>query len=136
MKEKKIRARPLGQSVVQTEQDLKPEFRLKVAEWEVRKAMIGATKPEPKRVEDTEIDKIKKLMPDDFNRKLKEWERLKLDQAGSGNSRQHRDPSPPNDSLDHAREVIRRKSSSSSTSIDVTNKQGIIRSGGGGRSGH
>ena len=30
MKEKKIRARPLGQSVVQTEQDLKPEFRLKV----------------------------------------------------------------------------------------------------------
>ena len=49
--------------MVQTEQDLKPEFRLKVAEWEVRKAMIGATKPEPKRVEDTEIDKIKKLMP-------------------------------------------------------------------------
>ena len=42
---------------------MKPEFRLKVAEWEVRKAMIGATKPEPKRVEDTEIDKIKKLMP-------------------------------------------------------------------------
>ena len=31
MKEKKIRARPLGQSVVQTEQDLKPEFRLKVS---------------------------------------------------------------------------------------------------------
>ena len=29
MKEKKIRARPLGQQAVQ-EQDLKPEFRLKV----------------------------------------------------------------------------------------------------------
>ena len=46
-------------------------------------------------------------LPDDFNRKLKEWERLKHDQAGSGNSRQHRDPSPPNVSLDHAREVAR-----------------------------
>ena len=30
MKEKKIRARPLGQQAVQ-EQDLKPEFRLKVS---------------------------------------------------------------------------------------------------------
>ena len=32
--EKKIRARPLQQQTIQ-EQDLKPEFRLKVAEWEV-----------------------------------------------------------------------------------------------------
>ena len=39
--EKKIRARPLQQQTIQ-EQDLKPEFRLKVAEWEVRKAMAGS----------------------------------------------------------------------------------------------
>ena len=34
MKEKKIRARPLGQQAVQ-EQDLKPEFRLKVSIFSV-----------------------------------------------------------------------------------------------------
>ena len=49
-----------------SEQDLKPEFRLKVAEWEVRKALAGTSKKN--------VDEIRQLMPDDFNKKLKEWE--------------------------------------------------------------
>merc|ERR1739838_377960 len=63
--EKKIRARPLAQPTIQ-EQDLKPEFRLKVAEGEVRKALAGTSKKN--------VDEIRQLMPDDFNKKLKEWE--------------------------------------------------------------
>ena len=46
--------------------DLKPEFRLKVAEWEVRKAMAGTSKKN--------VDEIRQLMPEDFNKKLQEWE--------------------------------------------------------------
>ena len=57
------------------EEDLKPEFRLKVAEWEVMKAMAGQSS---KKVED-----IQKMMPDDFNRKLKEWELMKVTKPGS-----------------------------------------------------
>jgi len=63
--EKKIRARPLQQQTIQ-EQDLKPEFRLKVAEWEVRKALAGTSKKN--------VDEIRQLMPEDFNKKLQEWE--------------------------------------------------------------
>ena len=36
----KIRARPAEQKTL-VEEDLKPEFKLKVAEWEVQKAMAG-----------------------------------------------------------------------------------------------
>ena len=36
----KIRARPAEQKTL-IEDDLKPEFKLKVAEWEVQKAMAG-----------------------------------------------------------------------------------------------
>ena len=64
--EKKINARPLKQQTIQ-EQDLKPEFRLKVAEWEVRKALAGASGKK-------NVDEIRQLMPDDFNKKLSEWE--------------------------------------------------------------
>jgi hypothetical protein len=63
--EKKIRSRPLQQQTIQ-EQDLKPEFRLKVAEWEVRKALAGTSKKN--------VDEIRQLMPEDFNKKLQEWE--------------------------------------------------------------
>ena len=69
LKEKKIRARPLGQRAVQ-EQDLKPEFRLKVAEWEVIKAMAGHSSKK--------VEEIQKLMPDDFNRKA---QRMGADQG-------------------------------------------------------
>ena len=67
--EKKINARPLKQQNIQ-EQDLKPEFRLKVAEWEVRKALAGASGKK-------NVDEIRQLMPDDFNKKLSEWEQKK-----------------------------------------------------------
>ncbi len=40
-KKKSIRARPAPRQRQLEEGDLKPEFRLKVAEWEVRKAMAG-----------------------------------------------------------------------------------------------
>lgn len=66
-----IRARPLEQKQIQ-EEDLKPEFRLKVAEWELRKALAG---PSANKVQ---VADIQKLMPDDFNRKLKEWELMKI----------------------------------------------------------
>merc|ERR1712136_167815 len=100
MKEKKIRARPLGQQAVQ-EQDLKPEFRLKVAEWEVIKAMAGQSSKK--------VEEIQKLMPDDFNRKLKEWEQIKE----TGEKGRHGLEREQN------REAIRRRSSSSSNSHPV-----------------
>ena len=67
--EKKINARPLKQQTIQ-EQDLKPEFRLKVAEWEVRKALAGASGKK-------NVDEIRQLMPDDYQKKLSEWEQKK-----------------------------------------------------------
>lgn len=45
------------------------EFRLKVAEWEVRKALAGHSSKN--------VEEIQKMMPEDFNRKLKEWELIK-----------------------------------------------------------
>jgi hypothetical protein len=68
-KEKKIRARPMEQKQIH-EEDLKPEFKLKVAEWEVRKALAGHSSKN--------VEEIQKMMPDDFNRKLKEWEMMKV----------------------------------------------------------
>merc|ERR1711892_16043 len=67
-KSNKIRARPAEQKTLQ-EDDLKPEFKLKVAEWEVRKAMAGHS--------NKTTEEITKLMPEDFNKKLKEWEQIK-----------------------------------------------------------
>merc|ERR1712223_2253021 len=64
----KIRARPAEQKKIE-EDDLKPEFKLKVAEWEVRKALAGHS--------NKTTEEISKLMPDDFNKKLKEWEQIK-----------------------------------------------------------
>ena len=52
------------------EEDLKPEFKLKVAEWELRKAMTGHS--------NKTTEEISKLMPEDFNKKLREWEQLKV----------------------------------------------------------
>ena len=69
-----------------------------MAEWEVIKAMSGHSS---KKVED-----IQKLMPDDFNRKLKEWEQIK--ETGTG-ARQTL-------GRDQTRAILRRKSSSSSNS--------------------
>ena len=46
---------------------MKPEFKLKVAEWEVRKALAGK---EGKK----DVDEIRQLMPEEFNKKLQEWE--------------------------------------------------------------
>jgi hypothetical protein len=40
-----------------------------VAEWEVRKALAGQGCKN--------VEEIRKLMPDDFNRKLQEWELIK-----------------------------------------------------------
>ena len=71
-----IRARPLEQKQIQ-EEDLKPEFRLKVAEWELRKALAG---PSANKVQ---VADIQKLMPDEFNRKLKEWELMKISSPGN-----------------------------------------------------
>ena len=71
-----IRARPLEQKQIQ-EEDLKPEFRLKVAEWELRKALAG---PSTNKVQ---VADIQKLMPDEFNRKLKEWELMKISSPGN-----------------------------------------------------
>ena len=108
--EKKIRSRPLAQPTIQglnlkckewkklnrafvceftpinsiftfikfSEQDLKPEFRLKVAEWEVRKALAGTSKKN--------VDEIRQLMPDDFNKKLSEWELIKQNPAAPANA--------------------------------------------------
>merc|ERR1712013_832536 len=64
----KIRARPAEQKKIE-EDDLKPEFKLKVAEWEVRKALAGHS--------NKTTEEITKLMPEDFNKKLKEWEQIK-----------------------------------------------------------
>ena len=62
------------------ENDLKPEFKLKVAEWEVRKALAGHSNKvggwgggEPAQT----TEEITKLMPEEFNKKLKEWEQIK-----------------------------------------------------------
>ena len=60
------------------EQDLKPEFRLKVAEWEVRKALAGTSKKN--------VDEIRQLMPDDFNKKLSEWELIKQNPSVPANT--------------------------------------------------
>ena len=56
---------------------MKPEFRLKVAEWELRKALAG---PSANKVQ---VADIQKLMPDEFNRKLKEWELMKISSPGN-----------------------------------------------------
>ena len=56
---------------------MKPEFRLKVAEWELRKALAG---PSTNKVQ---VADIQKLMPDEFNRKLKEWELMKISSPGN-----------------------------------------------------
>ena len=92
-----------------------------MAEWEVRKAMATGNQGQHK-VEDTEIDKIKKLMPDDFNRKLREWEQKK--------ERPRDLASPARDTggssavgAPAAAAALRRKSSSSSTSLDATAKK-------------
>ena len=71
-----IRARPLEQKQIQ-EEDLKPEFRLKVAEWELRKALAGPS------TNKEQVADIQKLMPDEFNRKLKEWELMKISSPGN-----------------------------------------------------
>ena len=71
-----------------------------MAEWEVIKAMAGHSS---KKVED-----IQKLMPDDFNRKLKEWEQIK--ETGMGRHGVE---------VDRVRNEIRRKSSSSSNSNPI-----------------
>ena len=60
------------------EQDLKPEFRLKVAEWEVRKALAGTSKKN--------VDEIRQLMPDDFTKKLSEWELIKQNPSVPANT--------------------------------------------------
>ena len=57
---------------------MKPEFRLKVAEWEVRKALAGTSKKN--------VDEIRQLMPDDFNKKLSEWELIKQNPSVPANT--------------------------------------------------
>jgi hypothetical protein len=47
----------------------KLKFYNQVAEWEVRKAMAGHGCKN--------VEEIRKLMPEDFNRKLAEWEQIK-----------------------------------------------------------
>lgn len=42
----------------------------KVAEWEVIKALSGHSSKN--------VEEIQKMMPEDFNRKLKEWELMKV----------------------------------------------------------
>ena len=43
---------------------------MQVAEWEVRKALAGQGSCK-------NVEEIRKLMPEDFNRKLQEWELIK-----------------------------------------------------------
>ena len=81
-KHKTIRARPAEQKQLQ-EEDLKPEFRLKVAEWEVRKALAGHSSKK--------VEEIERLMPDDFSRKLREWEMMKREEGEQ--QQQQRGPS-------------------------------------------
>ena len=91
----KIRARPAEQKTL-VEEDLKPEFKLKVAEWAVQKAMAGHSN----RVSCTEIlfqenysfclqttEEISKLMPEDFNKKYREWEQIKVAKPGDSCNR-------------------------------------------------
>ena len=40
-----------------------------MAEWEVRKALAGTS--------NKNVDEIRQLMPEDFNKKLQEWEQKK-----------------------------------------------------------
>ena len=48
-----------------------------MAEWELRKALAG---PSANKVQ---VADIQKLMPDEFNRKLKEWELMKISSPGN-----------------------------------------------------
>ncbi len=64
-------------------------WETQVAEWEVRKALAGHSSKN--------VEEIQRMMPDDFNRKLKEWEIMKATTttattatAGGGEAVQHR----------------------------------------------
>eukprot|EP00094_Tigriopus_californicus_P011354 TCALIF_10959-PB protein Name:"Protein of unknown function" AED:0.51 eAED:0.51 QI:0/0.14/0.75/0.87/0.42/0.5/8/0/318 len=59
----------VGQMPTETKKD-----NLEVAEWEVRKALAG--------LGTTNIEEIRKLMPDDFNKKLQQWETKKQASCG------------------------------------------------------
>ena len=94
----KIRARPAEQKTL-IEDDLKPEFKLKVAEWEVQKAMAGHS--------NRTTEEISKLMPEDFNKKLREWEQLKVKPGDGCKDREEpvgeeKKPKKKHKSADHA----------------------------------
>lgn len=62
-----------GQEDVKTkmhgEDDLPPDFRKKLTEWEIRKAMVGKSQQN--------VEELQKNLGEDFNRKMAEWERIK-----------------------------------------------------------
>ena len=102
----KIRARPAEQKTL-VEEDLKPEFKLKVAEWEVQKAMAGHS--------NRTTEELSKLMPDDFNKKYKEWEQLKVSKPAD---QQSPHPSPGDKKVKKKRKSQERSSSSKKVSED------------------
>lgn len=64
---------PRGQEDVKTkmhgEDDLPADFRKKLTEWEIRKALVGKSQQN--------VEELQKNLGEEFNRKMAEWERIK-----------------------------------------------------------
>ena len=51
------------------EDDLPADFRKKLTEWEIRKALVGKSQQN--------VEELQKNLGEEFNRKMAEWERIK-----------------------------------------------------------
>ena len=51
------------------EDDLPPDFKKKLTEWEIRKALVGKGQQD--------VEKLQKNLGEEFNKKMEEWEKIK-----------------------------------------------------------
>ena len=57
------------------EDDLPPEFKKKLTEWEIGKAMVGKSQQN--------VEELQKNLGEEFNRKMAEWEKIKASGGGA-----------------------------------------------------
>lgn len=71
---------PRGQEDVKTkkhgEDDLPADFKKKLTEWEIRKALVGKSQQN--------VEELQKNLGEEFNRKMAEWERIKASASQQG----------------------------------------------------
>lgn len=59
---------------IHDEDDLPPDFKKKLAEWEIRKALVGKGQQN--------VEQLQKNLGEEFNKKLAEWEKMKASSQG------------------------------------------------------